>query len=68
MKSHAIVIGGSIAGMLAARVLSERFDHVTILDRDDIPSSPEARNGVPQGRHLHLLLETGQRIMEKLCP
>lgn len=68
MKSHAIVIGGSIAGMLAARVLSERFEQVTILDRDDIPDSPEARNGVPQGRHLHLLLETGQRIMEKLFP
>lgn len=68
MQSHAIVIGGSIAGMLAARVLSERFDRVTILERDDVPSSPEARNGVPQGRHLHLLLETGQRIMEQLFP
>jgi 2-polyprenyl-6-methoxyphenol hydroxylase-like FAD-dependent oxidoreductase len=67
-QSHAIVIGGSIAGMLAARVLSESFDHVTILDRDDIPDSPEARNGVPQGRHLHLLLETGQCIMEELFP
>jgi 2-polyprenyl-6-methoxyphenol hydroxylase-like FAD-dependent oxidoreductase len=67
-QSHAIVIGGSIAGMLAARVLSERFDRVTILDRDEIVDSPEARNGVPQGRHLHLLLETGQRIMEELFP
>ena len=63
MKSHAIVIGGSIAGMLAARVLSERFDRVTILDRDDIPDNHEARNGVPQGRHLHLLLEKGQQSM-----
>lgn len=68
MKSHAIVIGGSVAGMLAARVLSERFDRVTILDRDDIPDSAEARNGVPQGRHLHLLLEKGQQIMESLFP
>jgi 2-polyprenyl-6-methoxyphenol hydroxylase-like FAD-dependent oxidoreductase len=67
-QSHAIVIGGSIAGMLAARVLSERFDRVTILDRDDIPNNSEARNGVPQGRHLHLLLERGQRIMEELFP
>jgi 2-polyprenyl-6-methoxyphenol hydroxylase-like FAD-dependent oxidoreductase len=67
-QSHAIVIGGSIAGMLAARVLSERFDRVTILDRDDIPTTAEARNGVPQGRHLHLLLEAGQRIMEELFP
>src|SRR5581483_10855914 len=43
---HAIVIGGSMAGLLAARVLSDHFDQVTILDRDRFPEGPEVRKGV----------------------
>ncbi len=34
LGEHAIVIGGSMAGLLAARVLSESYDRVTVLDRD----------------------------------
>jgi glycine/D-amino acid oxidase-like deaminating enzyme len=46
---HAAVIGGSIAGLLAARVLSEHYEQVTLVERDALPVSREARRGVPQG-------------------
>jgi len=49
-QSHAIVVGGSIAGLLAARVLSRWFDRVTVLDRDELPLEPTHRKGVPQSR------------------
>src|SRR6185295_10378685 len=40
---HAVVIGGSIGGMLAARVLSEHFDAVTVVERDRLPEGSEFR-------------------------
>ena len=67
-REHAIVIGGSIAGMLAARVLSDHFARVTVLDRDHLPDSPEPRKGVPQAEHVHVLLRRGLLIMEQLFP
>src|SRR5712671_2620834 len=65
---HAVVVGGSLAGMLAARVLSDHFDCVTLLERDCFPEAPAARNGLPQGRHVHGLLERGRRAMEHFFP
>jgi 2-polyprenyl-6-methoxyphenol hydroxylase-like FAD-dependent oxidoreductase len=64
----AIVIGGSMAGLLAARVLADHFDTVTIVERDRFPTEPEFRAGVPQSRHAHVLLERGRQIIEKLFP
>lgn len=66
--SRAVVIGGSIAGLLAARVLSDHFDQVTILDRDQFPDEPGFRSGVPQSRHIHVLLPRGRRLLENLLP
>src|SRR5262245_39425147 len=65
---HAVVVGGSMAGMLAARVLADHFDSVTLLERDRFPETPAARAGLPQGRHAHALLERGRRIVERLLP
>ena len=65
---HAIVIGSSMGGLLAARILSNRFDRVTILERDRFPTAGEQRKGVPQGRHAHGLLATGWRVMQRLFP
>jgi 2-polyprenyl-6-methoxyphenol hydroxylase-like FAD-dependent oxidoreductase len=65
---HAIVIGSSIAGLAAARVLSDHFAHVTIIERDRLPTTPDFRRGAPQGRHAHLLLPPGQAILEQLFP
>ena len=65
---HALVIGGSLAGLFAARVLTDFFDTVTILDRDVFPVKPDHRKGVPQSYHAHGLLPTGFRILEQLFP
>ena len=67
-RRHAVVVGGSMAGMLAARVLSDHFDDVTLLERDDFPETPASRKGLPQGRHVHVLLAGGRRVMEGLLP
>ena len=66
--SHAVVIGGSLAGLLSARVLSDHFSRVTVIERDVYPETPEARRGVPQARHLHALLQRGKQILERLFP
>jgi 2-polyprenyl-6-methoxyphenol hydroxylase-like FAD-dependent oxidoreductase len=65
---QAIVIGGSVAGLLAARVLANHFEHVIILERDHLPDDPEIRSGVPQAHHLHVLLARGHAIFESLFP
>lgn len=65
---HAIVIGGSIAGLMTARVLSDFFERVTILERDPVADQPEARKGQPQTRHLHALLAGGMNIMSEFFP
>lgn len=65
---HAIVIGASMAGLLAARVLSEHFERVTVIERDRFPEGEQARKGVPQGRHIHILLSKGASILADLFP
>jgi 2-polyprenyl-6-methoxyphenol hydroxylase-like FAD-dependent oxidoreductase len=54
--------------MLAARVLSDHFDGVTLLERDRFPETPAARKGLPQGRHVHTLLERGRGALEQFLP
>src|ERR1041385_5533704 len=68
MGKQAIVIGGSMAGLLAARVLADRYDHVTLIERDTFPAIGEQRRGVPQGVHTHGLLASGRRVLERLLP
>jgi 2-polyprenyl-6-methoxyphenol hydroxylase-like FAD-dependent oxidoreductase len=65
---HAVVLGGSMAGLLAARVLSEHFERVTVIERDDDVHGARARKGVPQGNHLHAFLARGRMIAEALFP
>ncbi|SOJ53789.1 Putative epoxidase LasC [Mycobacterium simulans] len=67
-KDHAVVIGASIAGLCAARVLSEFFDRVTVFERDELPSTPANRATVPQDRHLHMLMARGANEFEGLFP
>jgi 2-polyprenyl-6-methoxyphenol hydroxylase-like FAD-dependent oxidoreductase len=67
-RTHAIVIGGGIAGLLAARVLINHFERITLIERDYYPAEPVFRAGVPQGRHVHLLLLQGQHTIEALFP
>jgi 2-polyprenyl-6-methoxyphenol hydroxylase-like FAD-dependent oxidoreductase len=63
-----VVVGGSIAGLLAARALVDHADRVIVLDRDDLPREPATRGGVPQGRHVHGLLDRGRELLEGWFP
>jgi 2-polyprenyl-6-methoxyphenol hydroxylase-like FAD-dependent oxidoreductase len=65
---HAVVLGASMAGLLAARVLAEFHDTVTVLDRDVLPDDRSDRRGVPQGGYLHGMLARGRRILDDLYP
>ncbi|MFV9634016.1 FAD-dependent oxidoreductase [Mycobacterium neumannii] len=65
---HVAVIGGSLAGMCAARVLSDVSDRITIYERDDLPADPANRAAVPQGRHVHLLMARGAEEFESHFP
>jgi flavin-dependent dehydrogenase len=62
------IIGASMAGLLAARVLADIASEVLIIERDTPPEQPESRKGVPQGRHAHALLRAGALIIEDLFP
>jgi len=65
---HAIVIGASLGGLCAARVLSDISERVTVYERDELPDGPKNRNAVPQGRHVHLLMARGAQEFESLFP
>jgi 2-polyprenyl-6-methoxyphenol hydroxylase-like FAD-dependent oxidoreductase len=65
---HAVVIGGSLAGLMTARVLADHFDAVTVLERDPIADQPALHQSIPQGNHLHSLLLGGQQVMASLYP
>ena len=67
-RKHAVVSGGSMAGLLASRVLSDHFERVTLIERDALPARAEQRRGVPQGRHTHGLLASGRNVLEKFFP
>jgi 2-polyprenyl-6-methoxyphenol hydroxylase-like FAD-dependent oxidoreductase len=67
-RDHAIVIGGSMGGLFAARVLSDHYARVTLVDRDAFPPVGQQRRGVPQGVHTHGLLASGRRTMDRWFP
>ncbi|MBI3799127.1 MAG: 2-polyprenyl-6-methoxyphenol hydroxylase-like oxidoreductase [Deltaproteobacteria bacterium] len=67
-QRHAVVIGGSLAGLSAGRVLSDFFERVTVIDRDTYPDGALERPGVPQSRHVHALLARGRQELERLFP
>ena len=65
---HAVVLGGSLAGLLAARILADHFDRVTLLERDAYPEAAEVRKGLPQANHVHGVLLRGRQVLEELFP
>ena len=65
---HAVVLGGSLAGLLAARILADYFDEVTVIERDAYTETTAARKGIPQANHVHGLLARGREILEELFP
>ena len=65
---RAVVIGGSMAGLLAARVLSDFYGETIVLERDELKDAGEQRRGVPHGRHAHAILAGGLQVIEELFP
>ncbi|MEN9438068.1 MAG: hypothetical protein RIR09_2723 [Pseudomonadota bacterium] len=66
---RAIVIGGSVAGLVTARVLADLFQEVVLIERDTLPTAgPAYRKGVPQAHHQHILLAKGRAVFEQLFP
>lgn len=65
---RAVVIGASMGGLLAARVLADVYRDIVIVERDVLPAHPENRRGVPQGRQPHLLLARAAQILDELFP
>lgn len=66
--SHAVVLGASMAGLLAARVLADAYEQVTVVERDILAPDFAPRRGVPQGRHVHALLARGGVVLDQLFP
>jgi 2-polyprenyl-6-methoxyphenol hydroxylase-like FAD-dependent oxidoreductase len=70
-QQRVIILGGGYAGMLAAQVLSNHFEHVILVERfNDFfeSTSGTIRKGIPQAYHLHVLLQKGQEILQTLFP
>ncbi|TDD94342.1 NAD(P)/FAD-dependent oxidoreductase [Actinomadura rubrisoli] len=63
---HAIVIGGGLAGLLSAHVLTSHFDEVTVIERDQPDDGPHSTS--PQRDHLHLLWGRGSATIDRLVP
>lgn len=68
LGEHAVVLGAGMAGLLAARVLSEFYDSVSVVERDRLPDYPCHRRGIPQGRHVHNFYSRGLQVLEELFP
>jgi 2-polyprenyl-6-methoxyphenol hydroxylase-like FAD-dependent oxidoreductase len=64
----AVVLGASIAGLLAARLLADFYSKVTVVERDALPDAPATRRGVPQGGMPHLPTARGAQILDELFP
>ncbi|NIL56413.1 FAD-dependent oxidoreductase [Salinispora arenicola] len=65
---HAVVLGGSIAGSLAARILADHYRQVTIIERDEVAGTTRPRRAIPQGHHIHALLARGKQILDEIFP
>lgn len=64
---HAIIIGGSFSGMLAAKILSKYFARVTIIERASLVEIEKSEN-IPQKDCLHVLSAIGFKTLRKLFP
>ncbi|WP_203754411.1 FAD-dependent monooxygenase [Actinoplanes cyaneus] len=65
---RAVVVGGSVAGTLAARVLSDHYREVIVVDRDQVLGVDVPRRGTPHTAHAHGLHGRGYLILTELFP
>jgi 2-polyprenyl-6-methoxyphenol hydroxylase-like FAD-dependent oxidoreductase len=75
-SKHIVVVGGSIAGLGAAFILSQDGYRVTVLEEDATPLPPSPleaferwdRRGSPQTRHSHAFLARLHSILRRRAP
>ena len=67
-KGRAVVLGASIAGLLASRVLADFFDEVLVFDKESLDDGPMPRKSVPQGAHIHAILTPTFRVLARFLP
>ncbi len=67
-RGHAVVVGANMSGLIASRVLIDRFQTVTLIDKDPLVDDASARPGTPQANHIHVMKRAGQVVLEDLFP
>src|SRR5258705_8126332 len=65
---QAVVVGAGMGGLAATGAIARHFEQVVVVERDALPAEPADRPGIPQGRHVHGLLVSGQRALDALFP
>ena len=65
---HAVVLGASMGGLLAARALVGSYDRITVVERDQLPEDVAHRRGVPQAKHFHTILLRGKQALDGMFP
>ncbi|MEU3072734.1 FAD-dependent oxidoreductase [Streptomyces laurentii] len=65
---RAVVMGGSYAGLFAARVLSDVAEEVVVLEADDTIGADGVGRAAPQRRQLHALLAMGRAQLGRWFP
>jgi 2-polyprenyl-6-methoxyphenol hydroxylase-like FAD-dependent oxidoreductase len=65
---RAVIAGGSLGGMLAARAIAPHFDEVVVLERDVFTDTPAPRRTTPQSHHVHMLLKGGENAIDRILP
>jgi len=66
LAKRAVVVGAGMGGLATARVLADHFEEVLVLERDDLSDEGSPRAGIPQGKHVHVLLAGGHRALSEV--
>ena len=67
-QGRAVVIGASVAGLFAGRVLADYFDEVILVDKESLDGGAAPRKAVPQGNHIHGILTPTYRVLQRYLP
>ena len=68
IQKKVVVLGASFSGLVTAKVLSEFYEQVVIIEKGADVTSPKSRSVVPQMGQHHILLAEGRRILESIFP
>ncbi len=67
-RERVLIIGSGMIGLLVAQMCSRHFQEVIIVEKDPMDPAVVYRSGIPQARHIHILLAKGKEIYEQYFP